>query len=49
MFLSTSGKRADTSLPSVMAMMVFCIASFLDKYQPRVQRAGYGRGIRNLS
>lgn len=29
MFFSTSGKRDDTSLPNVMAMMVFCIDSFL--------------------
>ena len=28
MFLRTSGNKAETSLPSVMAMMVFCIDSF---------------------
>lgn len=29
MFLSTSGNSADTSLPKVMDMMVFWMASFL--------------------
>jgi hypothetical protein len=29
MFFKTSGNSADTSLPKVMAMMVFWIASFL--------------------
>ena len=29
MFFSTSGNREDTSLPNVMDMMVFWIASFL--------------------
>ncbi len=29
MFLRTSGNSADTSLPSVIAIMVFCIDSFL--------------------
>jgi len=29
MFFRTSGKSCDTSLPSVMAMIVFCMASFL--------------------
>ena len=30
MFFSTSGNRAETSLPIVIAAIVFCIASFLD-------------------
>lgn len=30
-FLSTSGKSEDTSLPRVMAMIVFWIDSFLEK------------------
>jgi hypothetical protein len=29
MFLRTSGNRADTSLPNVIAIIVFCIDSFL--------------------
>jgi len=29
MFFSTSGNRAETSFPSVIAMMVFCMASLL--------------------
>ncbi len=38
MFLRTSGKRAETSLPKVMDMIVFCMASFLESHQPgRVQ------------
>lgn len=32
-FLSTSGNREDTSLPNVMDMMVFWIASFLFRSQ----------------
>lgn len=38
MFLRTSGKSADTSLPNVMAMIVFCIDSFLKHYEHLVRR-----------
>ena len=31
MFFNTSGNRADTSLPRVIAMIVFCIDSFLQE------------------
>lgn len=33
MFLSTSGNSAETSLPSVMAIMVFWMDSFLDQHE----------------
>lgn len=33
MFFKTSGKRAETSLPSVIDMIVFCMASFLPYFQ----------------
>lgn len=39
MFFSTSGNRADTSLPSVIAMIVFCIDSFLNQFSAFSQRS----------
>ena len=44
-FLSTSGNRADTSFPRVMDMMVFWIASFLNKTQLGYSLSGNGMNI----
>ena len=41
-FLRTSGNNADTSLPNVIAMIVFWIASFLCGIQQAVFKANNG-------
>lgn len=38
MFLRTSGNKADTSFPSVIEAIVFCIASFLHNQYKSVMK-----------